>query len=126
MLLMSSSTESFLELLGVLLIFLFVLVITWLATRYMANFQKSKNAGNNMQVIETISIGNGKYLSLVALGEIYLVVSVGKDEVPLISKITKEELPNCVTEAAFGHTESFQQLLQRTKEKLGNNSDKKE
>ena len=83
MLLMSSSTESFLELLGVLLIFLFVLVITWLATRYMANFQKSKNAGNNMQVIETISIGNGKYLSLVALGEIYLVVSVGKDEVYL-------------------------------------------
>ena len=59
MLLMSSSTESFLELLGVLLIFLFVLVITWLATRYMAEFQKSKNAGNNMQVIETISIGNG-------------------------------------------------------------------
>ena len=79
-----------------------------------------------MQVIETISIGNGKYLSLVALGEIYLVVSVGKDEVHLISKITKEELPNCVTGETFGQSESFHELLQKTKEKLGNNSDKKE
>lgn len=117
-LLLNSAFNSYMELISVLLIFVFVLFITWFATRYMANFQKTKYANHNMKVIETIQVGSNKYLSLVEVGEEYLVVSIGKDEVNLITKLTKEQLPNVDKVLESSGTESFEGILAKMKDKF--------
>ena len=49
----SNSMNSFLQFFTVLLIFLFVLFITWAATRWIANFQQGRADGANIEVVET-------------------------------------------------------------------------
>ena len=49
-LLISSSLDSFLELIGVLLIFVFILVITYLCSKWMAGYQKMHMKSKNLQI----------------------------------------------------------------------------
>ena len=115
-----SSLESFLQLVGVLLIFVFVLWITYLTTRWMGGFQKAHSNNKNLHIIETISVGNNKYLEIVQAGTKYLVVAVGKDEVEFLAELSEAELKevpalnNSITSSA----ESFQDILSKVKEKF--------
>ena len=89
---MTSSLESFMQLISVLVIFVFVLVITYVTTRWMAGFQKSRSYNKNLQIIETIAVGNNKLISIVAVGKKYIAVSVGKDDVHFLTEIKEDEL----------------------------------
>ena len=70
------------QLISVLVIFVFVLVITYVTTRWMAGFQKSRSYNKNLKIIETI----------VAVGKKYIAVSVGKDDVHFLTEIKEDEL----------------------------------
>ena len=89
---MTSSLESFMQLISVLVIFVFVLVITYVTTRWMAGFQKSRSYNKNLKIIETITVGNNKLISIVAVGKKYIAVSVGKDDVHFLTEIKEDEL----------------------------------
>ena len=123
--LLSSSLHSLIQLIGALLIFAFVLGITYLTTRWMGGFQKSRSNNKNLHVIETISVGNNKYISIVEAGTAYLVVSVGKDEVHLLTELTREQLKDF----SFEHQgeketqESFAEILGKLKDKLPKKQD---
>ncbi len=84
--------DNFFQLISVLLIFVFVLAITYLTTRWMAGFQKSKSNNRNLKVLETINVGNNKFVSIVSAGKKYIVISVGKDEVNFLTELTEEEM----------------------------------
>lgn len=123
--LLSSSLHSLIQLIGALIIFAFVLGITYLTTRWMGGFQKSRSNNKNLHVIETISVGNNKYISIVEAGTTYLVVSVGKDEVHLLTELTREQLKDF----SFEHQgeketqESFAEILGKLKDKLPKKQD---
>lgn len=89
---MTSSLESFMQLISVLVIFVFVLVITYVTTMWMAGFQKSRSYNKNLKIIETIAVGNNKLISIVAVGKKYIAVSVGKDDVHFLTEIKEDEL----------------------------------
>ena len=89
---MTSSLESFMQLISVLVIFVFVLVITYVTTRWIAGFQKSRSYNKNLKIIETIAVGNNKLISIVAVGKKYIAVSVGKDDVHFLTEIKEDEL----------------------------------
>lgn len=89
---MTSSLESFMQLISVLVIFVFVLVITYVTTRWMAGFQKSRSYNKNLKIIETIAVGNNKLISIVAVGKKYIAVSIGKDDVHFLTEIKEDEL----------------------------------
>lgn len=123
--LLSSSLHSLIQLIGALIIFAFVLGITYLTTRWMGGFQKSRSNNKNLHVIETINVGNNKYISIVEVGTAYLVVSVGKDEVHLLAQLTREQLKDF----SFEHQgekelqESFAEILGKWKDKLPKKQD---
>lgn len=123
--LLSSSFHSLVQLIGALIIFAFVLGITYLTTRWMGGFQKSRSNNKNLHIIETINVGNNKYISIVEAGTVYLVVSVGKDEVHLLTQLTREQLKDF----SFEHVEekesqeSFSEILEKLKDKLPKKQD---
>lgn len=123
--LLSSSFHSLVQLIGALIIFAFVLGITYLTTRWMGGFQKSRSNNKNLHIIETINVGNNKYISIVEAGTVYLVVSVGKDEVHLLTLLTREQLKDF----SFEHVEekesqeSFTEILEKLKDKLPKKQD---
>ena len=115
---MTSSLESFMQLISVLVIFVFVLVITYVTTRWMAGFQKSRSYNKNLKIIETIAVGNNKLISIVAVGKKYIAVSVGKDDVHFLTEIKEDELKDLsfLDEAdKESAKESFAHILEKLK-----------
>lgn len=121
--LISGSMESFVKLISVLLIFVFVLVITYFTTYWMSGIQKRRTFNKNLKVIETISVGNNKYISIVEAGTAYLVVSVGKDEVNMLTRLNKDELKDLSFENmdnSMIKQDSFQNILNKFKNNNAN------
>ena len=125
MILLSSAIGSFIQLLGVLIIFIFVLIITYFTTKWIGSYQKVNYQNKNLQVIESIRMGSNKLITLVKAGEIYLVVAVGKDEVTLLAELTEEQLTEVPAfssgEVGFSTDkkavqENFQEILNKVKE----------
>lgn len=115
---MTSSLESIMQLISVLVIFVFVLVITYVTTRWMAGFQKSRSYNKNLKIIETIAVGNNKLISIVAVGKKYIAVSVGKDDVHFLTEIKEDELKDLsfLDEAdKESAKESFANILEKLK-----------
>ena len=88
----TSRTDSYLQFITVLLLFVFVLLITYFTTRWIASYQKTKVSGNNLEVMETCRITSNKYLQIVRAGTKYVLIAVGKDEVHMLTELTEEDL----------------------------------
>ena len=125
MILILSSLDSFVQLITVLVIFIFVLIITYFTTRWMAGIQKGRSFNKNLRIIETISAGNNKMISIVQAGEKYLVVSVGKDEVHYLTELKQEELKDLSfmnPDNQNDKQDPFAEIYGRLKEKYDNRS----
>lgn len=88
----SSRADSYLQFITVLLLFVFVLFITFLTTRWIAGYQKSQMRSGNLEVVETTRITSNKYLQLVRAGKKYVLIGVGKDEIHMLAELSAEEL----------------------------------
>ena len=91
-LLLTFGAGSYAQFITVLLVFVLVLAITALTTRWIAGYQKQQNQNNNVEVIETSRIANNKYIQIVRVGEKYMVIAVCKDTVTMLGEIPKEQL----------------------------------
>lgn len=89
----NSFMNSVIDLITVLVIFLFVLALTYYVTRWIAGYQKTKTAQGNLAVVEAIRVSNNQYIQIVRAGtDKYLVVGVSKDQITLLTTLTEEEL----------------------------------
>ena len=119
---LTASMESFLQLISALLIFAFVLLITYFTTRWIGSYQKVRMKTRNLQVIESLSAGNNKSICLLKAGTEYIVVAVGKDEIHPLATLKEEQLTdlsflnNDVEGTISG--ESFQEILGQLRDKM--------
>lgn len=121
-LMLSASMESFLQLIVALLIFVFVLGITYITTRWIGKYQKGHMNSKNLRIIETISAGQNKNICLLKAGTEYLVLAIGKDEIHSLATLTEDQL----TDLSFMNeipdtmvtTESFQEIFGQLKDKM--------
>ncbi|WMC93004.1 flagellar biosynthetic protein FliO [Kineothrix sp. MB12-C1] len=84
--------NSFLQLITVLFIFVFVLVITWFFTRWMTSLQSGAKGSTNIEVIETYKLTANKYIQIVRTGDKYLAIAIGKDTVTMLAEIPEEQI----------------------------------
>lgn len=115
-----SEWESFFQLIGVLLIFLFVLAITYITTRWIGQYQQGMMQNKNIQVVETFRVSNNKFIQIIQVGKKYLVISVCKDVVNVLSELTEEDLvwKPSQEERGVKVNENFQQVFSRLKDKI--------
>ena len=120
--LLSSSMKNFIELIGVAFVFVFVLMITYVCTRWIAGYQKRQMNNGNLRIVETISVGNNKNICLVKVGTEYLVVGIGKDEIHSLVVLKEDQLTDFrfqqETENYVINNESFQNIFDKMKKKL--------
>jgi len=126
-LMLSSSVDSFIKLISVLLVFIFVLAITYIVTRWIAGYQKVRMKSKNLQIIETIPAGANKMICLVKAGTEYLVVSIGKDEIHPLMTLKEEQLTDfsfmMESDESF-KGETFQEIFGQLKEKMSPKKEK--
>lgn len=116
-----SGWESFFQLISVLLIFLFVLAITYLTTRWIGKYQQGMLQNKNIRVVETFRVSNNKFIQIIQVGKKYLVISVCKDVVNILTELTEEELvwrPSQEEVQGVKVNENFQEILGRLKDKI--------
>ena len=117
-----SGLASVFRLIGVLLVFLFVLAVTYATTKWIAHYQQGIAANRNIQVIETFRITNNKFIQIIHVGERYRVISVCKDTITILTEITEDELvwkPSNEEEGdRSGINSNFQEILENLKKKL--------
>ena len=116
--------ESLAQFLTALLIFVFVLVITWLTTKYIGNLQKQRMTGTNIEIIETTKITPTKYLQIIRAGEKYLLIAVCKDTVTMLTELPKDSL--ALENGRVSEQMDFKILLEKAKIKLSGKTTEKE
>ena len=109
----SGSLESFVQFITILLLFLFVLVITYVVTRWVSGIQKIQMTGKNMELVETMRISNSKYLQIVRTGEKYLVIAVCKDTVTMLAELSADEIS--LGSETEENSLSFREILDKMK-----------
>ena len=109
----SSGLEAFIQFVTVLLLFFFVLVISYFVTKWVSGIQKGQMTGRNMEVLETVRLSNSKYLQIVHVGDKYLVIAVCKDTVTMLTEISAESLS--ITGSDEGSSLSFKEILDKMK-----------
>lgn len=113
--------NSVIDLITVLVIFVFVLALTYYVTRWIAGYQKTKTAQGNLSVIEAIRVSNNQYIQIVRAGtDKYLVVGVSKEQMTLLGTLTEEELramPQQTMERSSRAGVNFSDILEEFKKK---------
>ena len=112
---LTAGLESVIQMITVLFIFVFVLAITWVSTKYIAGIQKERYKTGNMELIETLRISNNKYLQIARVGNKYYCMAVCKDTVTMLGEVRKEEL--VVNENNVNVDMDFRKVLESIKKK---------
>lgn len=115
MTLLTAGGAGYAQFITVLLVFVVVLGITALTTKWIANYQKQQSVNENVQVIETTRIANNKYIQIVRAGEKYMVIAVCKDTVTMLGEIPKEQ----IKEGGSGHNSGFREIFDKAVRKSG-------
>ncbi|MCR5303744.1 MAG: flagellar biosynthetic protein FliO [Lachnospiraceae bacterium] len=110
---LNSSTESFLQFLTVVIIFVVVLAITYVATRWIAGYERGRSAGSGMEVLDTCRLAQNKYVEIIRIGSRYFAVAICKDTVTLISELSPEDV---VTGEKKAPAKGFKEILADLKE----------
>lgn len=111
----SGQADSFVQFVTVLLLFLFVLIITYGVTRWISGIQKTQMMGRNMEVIDTMRISSTKYLQIVRTGDKYLVIAVCKDTVTMLTEIEGDCLIYKTSDQGNGYQLGFHEILEKIK-----------
>ena len=110
-----SRLSSFAQLITLLIVFVFVLALTFYATKWMAKIQKNQFKNSNIKVIETFRLNNTKYIQIVKLGEKYVAIAVGKDTVTYLTELDESEFD--LTKAMEGTSNlEFHEILKKVKD----------
>lgn len=89
----SSGLKGIGETICVILLFLFVLFLAYLAARITGSFQSNViNKRSNVKVIEVFRLSNNKVIEIVKIGNRYLALAVCKDTVTLLSELDESEI----------------------------------
>ena len=119
MLLVTTSTiDLAAQLLTVIVLFIVVLIATWLTTRYVAGVQKGKLSGSNFETVDTFRLSQNKYVQIMRIGHKYLAVAVCRDTVTVLCELQEDE----ITFRDEGFTQkavSFEDFFNKAKEIAG-------
>lgn len=114
---MSSRIEAFAQLITLLIIFIFVLAVTYYVTRFVGNYQKNKLSGSNINILETMRIANNKYIQIVKIGSRVFAIAVAKDTVSYLCELDEDEL--IYKESSSGkmliNNNNFKEILEKFK-----------
>ena len=123
--LMTASTVSMLRNLGqliwVLVLFVLVLLLTLLTTRWIAKYQQGQLHNQNLKIIETLKVSPNGYIQIIRAGDVYLVISVSKDHIEKLAEITPDQLAADTVDTTgqkIDMGESFHDILDKVKQHL--------
>lgn len=110
------------QLIWVLILFVLVLLLTLLTTRFLAKYQRGQMQGSqNLRIIETMRVSANGYIQIIEAGDVYLVIAVSRDHVDKLAEFTKDQLHIDAANTAgqrIDMGESFHDILEKVRHHL--------
>lgn len=113
MVLLTQGSGAYAQFITVLLLFVAVLGITAVVTKWMANYQKQQSSNENIEVIETARIANNKYIQIIRAGGKYMAIAVCKDTVTMLGEIPEDTLKEMKPMQGFSFKELFDKAVNK-------------
>ena len=108
----ASGTNSFVQFITLLIVFVIVLFLTYYTTKFIGNYQKVSNKNSTFKVIESYRLSNTKYIQIIQVGNKYLVISVCKDSVVKLTELDEGDVK--IPEISSSQ-ETFSQIFDKIK-----------
>lgn len=121
-----SSMDSLFQLIGVSILFIIILVITYYTTKFVGGAKLGMTKNSDFKVIETFKITQNKYLQLIQIGTRYFVISISKDDIRFLTELNENEIKQQdeTKPPKSNFTELFNSVLKKQKEKINNDQKK--
>ncbi len=113
----TSTYDSILQLVGLVFLLIIILVAAYYTSRLIGGIKLGQMKKSNFQVIDSYRVTPNKALQIVKIGNKYVVVAIGKDNINFITELDESEV--IIRESQQGEKQSFKQIL----DKLKNNSE---
>lgn len=121
----TSNWDSVFQLIGVSILFIIILVITYYTTKFVGGVKMGMTKNSNFKVLETFKVTQNKYLQLIQVGTRYFVIAIGKDDIRFLAELNENEIikQDGAKLQTGNFTELFHSVLKKQKEK--NKTDQK-
>lgn len=113
----SSSFDSIGQLIWLVVLLIIILAAAYYTSRFIAGIKLGQMKKSNFQVIDTYRVTPNKTLQIVKIGNKYVVISIGKDDIHFITELDESEVT--IRENQQGEKQNFRQIL----DKLKNNNE---
>lgn len=120
----NSTFGNFLELMGLVVVFILVIIFAYFTTQWVAKAGIAQNANKNIKIVETHRINQNKYVQILKIGNKFIVIGVGKEEVNFLSEIEEESIQ--WEEKEWKPMPDFKEVLEKINEKRTNKQNKSE
>lgn len=122
--LIMSSLNSFLQLVGVSILFLIVLAITFLTTKFVGGIKMNRDSKSNFKVIETYKITQNKFLQIIEVGNKYILIAISKDSIQYLTELDRQEVKELeLPKLDINFSEVFNKVTKNQKSKDDSNKD---
>lgn len=108
-------TNSVVQFLTALLVFVFVVALTYFTVRWVGAYQKIQPGNKNFEVIDTCKVTQNKFLQIVKVGSRYFLIGIGKDTLEFFTELDEKDLD---LSGPVKMQDGFQQLYQKAKERI--------
>lgn len=89
----TSGMKAALQMISLILIFVFVVALAYFGTKFVAKYQSNVlHKNSNIQVIESFRIASNKFIAIVKICDDFYALSIGKDEIHLIDKLDPQKV----------------------------------
>ena len=87
-----STLESLLSLFGVIILFCLILVLCYVVTRWLGSSSLLQQRNRNISIVESYKLGPNKVIEVVRIGNKYIAIGIGKDNIEYLLEIPEEGL----------------------------------
>ncbi len=113
----ASSYDSILQLVGLVVLLIVILVAAYYTSRFIGGIKLGQLKKSNFQVIDSYRVTPNKALQIVKIGNKFVVVAIGKDNINFITELDASEV--IIRENHQGEKQNFKQIF----DKLKNNNE---
>lgn len=119
-----STAENIMQLLSIIIVFVLILIAAYFTTRFVGKSSITQPKTKNIKVIETYRLAPNRFIQIIKVGEKYIVIGVGKDNIEMLIELKEEQLNlDEIGTSVIGFKEMLEKIKQKsvvTKENKNN------
>ena len=102
------------QFLTVIFIFIVILVLTYITTRFIAGYQKNHSVNTNIESVEVMRLSPSQYVQIIRIGSKYVAIAVSKDSIEKLCELSSEDVEAVTQDVSSSN--SFSNIMDKIKQ----------